>query len=348
MISFRSSILKTAAFAVLAGGLITSTPAFSGAHNTPGRVIDLIELTDEQKRVLRENNPAFSAMDDEELTRLISILKNEQGMVSDESVNNEIGVLVLAHGFHGEGYTQFREAFGELASAHPTGYGFGLSILESDHLQTVVDQITSQGAKKIILFPATTAMNSGMVRQWEYALNFRDDFAYTAVDKIKTDAELVWAPGPMPHPITGEILRDHAKDLSKDPANELVIITGHGPQRIEDNDAELDILQKHADFMKEDLGFWDVRPRNVQDDARPDIRANNVRVIRGWVEEAKAEGKEVIVVTTVLTAAGVMQKLENDTKDLGVSFSSEGMMTNERFSEWLRFAVQNTLETASN
>lgn len=348
MISFRSSILTTAAFAVLAGGILATTPALSGAHNTPGRVIDLIELTDEQKRVLRQNNPAFSAMDDEELTRLISILDNEQGMVSDESVNDEIGVLVLAHGFHGEGYQEFRDAFKELASAHPTGYGFGLTILESEFLQTVIDQITSQGAKKIILFPATTAMNSGMVRQWEYALNFRDEFAYTAVDKIKTDAELVWAPGPMPHPITGEILRDHAKALSKDPSNELVIITGHGPQRKGDNDAELDILQKHADFMKKDVGFYDVRPRNVQDDAPPEVRADNVKVIRGWVEEAKAEGKEVIVVTTVLTAASVMEKLEKDTADLGVSFSSEGMMTNPRFNEWLRFAVQNTLETASN
>lgn len=348
MISFRSSILKTAAFAVLAGGLLSTTPALSGAHNTPGRVIDLIELTDEQKRVLRQNNPAFSKMDDEELTRLISILDNEQGMVSDESVNDEIGVLVLAHGFHGDGYKEFRGAFKELASAHPTGYGFGLTILESNFLQTVIDQITSQGAEKIILFPATTAMNSGMVRQWEYALNFRDEFAYTAVDKIKTDAELVWAPGPMPHPITGEILRDHAKELSKDPSNELVIITGHGPQRKADNDAELEILQKHADFMKEDVGFWDVRPRNVQDDAPPEVRADNVKVIRGWVEEAKAEGKDVIVVTTVLTAASVMEKLEKDTADLGVSFSSEGMMTNPRFNEWLRFAVQNTLETASN
>ena len=348
MTFFRPSIFSTTAAIALATGLFAATPALSGAHNTPGRVIDLIELTDEQKRVLRQNNPAFSAMDDEELTRLISILKNEHGMVSDASVNDDVGVLVLAHGFHGEGYQQFRDAFELLASAHPTGYGFGLSILESDHLQTVVDQLTSQGAEKIILFPATTALNSGMVRQWEYALSFRDDFAYTAVDKIKTDAELVWAPGPMPHPITGEILRDHAKALSKDPANELVIITGHGPQRKEDNDAELEILQKHADFMKEDLGFWDVRPRNVQDDAKPDVRAENVKVIRGWVEEAKAEGKDVIVVTTVLTAAGVMQKLENDTKDLGVSFSAEGMMTNERFADWLRFAVQSTLETASN
>ena len=348
MISFRSSILKTAAFAVLAGGLLSTTPALSGAHNTPGRVIDLIELTDEQKRVLRQNNPAFSQMDDEELTRLISILDNEQGMVSDESVNDEIGVLVLAHGFHGDGYKEFRGAFKELASKHPTGYGFGLTILESEFLQTVIDQITSQGAKKIVLFPATTAMNSGMVRQWEYALNFRDEFAYTAVDKIKTDAELVWAPGPMPHPITGEILRDHAKELSKDPSNELVIITGHGPQRKADNDAELEILQKHADFMKEDVGFWDVRPRNVQDDAPPQVRADNVKVIRGWVEEAKAQGKDVIVVTTVLTAASVMEKLEKDTADLGVSFSSKGMMTNPRFNDWLNFAVEDTLETASN
>ena len=68
-----------------------------------------------------------------------------------------------------------------------------------------------------------------------------------------------------------------------------------------------------------------------------------MKVIRGWVEEAKADGKDVIVVTTVLTAAGVMQKLENDTKDLGVRFNSAGMMTNARFSDWLDFAIEDTL-----
>ena len=339
---------RAAVALVLSAGLLGATPAFSGGHNTPGRVIELIEVTDEQLRVLRNNNPAFSQMDDEELIRLISILKNEEGMVSDETVNNEVGVLVLAHGFHGEGYDEFRAAFKPVADVYPTGYGFGLAILESDHLQTVIDQITSQGAKKIVLFPATTALNSGMVRQWEYALNFREDFAYTAVERIETDAEMIWAPGPIPHPLSGEILRDHARALSEDPANELVIITGHGPQRKADNDRELEILQRHADFMKADVGFYDVRPRNVQDDAPPQVRADNVEVIRGWVVEAKADDKDVIVVTTVLTAASVMQKLENDTKDLDVRFSSAGMMTNERFSEWLNFAIQDTLAQIDN
>jgi len=328
---------------MLIAGLFGTTPAFSGAHNTPGRVIELIEVSDEQLRVLRTNNPAFSQMDDEELIRLLSILKNEEGMVSDATVSDEVGILVLAHGFHGDGYDEFRAAFKPVADVHPTGYGFGLAVLESDHLQKVVDQITAQGARKIILFPATTALNSGMVRQWEYALKFREDFSYTAVDKIETEAELIWAPGPIPHPLSGEILRDHAKALSKDPANELVIITGHGPQRKADNDRELEILQRHADFIKADLGFYDVRPRNVQDDAPPQVRAENVAVIREWVNEAKTKGKDVIIVTTVLTAAGVMQKMENDTRDRGVRFSSAGMMTNERFSDWLNFAIEETL-----
>ncbi len=345
---FKHSTLNLIAAAALTTALLAPSTAYSGAHNTPGRVIDLIEISDEQMRVLRNNNPAFSQMDDEELTRLVSILKNEEGMVSEESVSNEIGVLVLAHGFHGEGYAEFRAAFKSIADVYPTGYGFGLSILESDHLQTVIDQITSQGAKKIVLFPATTALNSGMVRQWEYALNFREEFAYTGVDRIETDAELIWAPGPIPHPLSGEILRDHAKALSKDPANELVIITGHGPQRKADNDQELEILQRHADFIKKDGGFYDVRPRNVQDDAPPQVRAENVKVIRSWVNEAKADGKDVIVVTTVLTAAGVLKKLENDTKDLGVRFSDAGLMTNERFGDWLNFAIEDTLARANN
>ena len=159
MACLSNYVLRATTALVLTTGLLGATPAFPGGHNAPGRVIELIEVTDEQLRVLRTNNPAFSQMDDEELTRLVSILKNEEGMVSGKTVSDEIGVLVLAHGFHGDGYDEFRAAFKPVADAHPTGYGFGLAILESDHLQKVVNQITSQGAKKIILFPVTSMLN---------------------------------------------------------------------------------------------------------------------------------------------------------------------------------------------
>ena len=211
MICTSTRVLLINVMAALAGWLLAASPVLAGAHNTPGRVIELIEVSDEQLQILRSNNPAFSQMDDEELIRLLSILDNEEGMVSDATVNDDIGVLVLAHGFHGDGYAEFRAAFKPVADVHPTGYAFGLTILESAHLQKVIDQITSQGATKIILFPATTALNSGMVRQWEYALNFREDFAYTAVERVSTDAELVWAPGPIPHPLSGEF--DRASSL---------------------------------------------------------------------------------------------------------------------------------------
>ena len=130
------------------------------------------------------------------------------------------------------------------------------------------------------------------------------------------------------------IMLDYARELSEDPANELVIIMGHGPQDAEDNQKELDILAGHAEYLKTEGGFVDVRYANVQDDAPPSVRAANVETIRAWAGQAMADGQQVIVVTTALTESGVVGRMKRDVEGVA-RFNSKGLMEHSLFVEWI-------------
>ena len=151
----------------------------------------------------------------------------------------------------------------------------------------------------------------------------------------------------MSHPYIGEIIRDLAMTASDNPADEALLIIGHGPSDAEDNVKELAILNEQAEWIKEDAGFDRILAANVQDDAPVEMREANVANIRKWVTDAQADGKKVIVKSTVLTEAGVIQKLKKDVEDLGVTFVDTGLMMHPRFIDWLNEVMAESLAAQS-
>ncbi len=342
MVPFDLRLKSLVAGAALSLVLIASLVQ-AGGHTSHGEELAPPEMTAEQMDGVRAKIKKFADYSDEQILEMMAILTNESGTLSAPETKGDIGLLVLAHGFHGEGFTQFTDAFKQAIATYPTAYGFGLGIMSSEFLQTAIDSLESQGAKTIVVMQASTARNSTMVRQWQFALGAIDEPAYLEVPRIDSNVDYVWASNPMDHPIMGEILGDHAKAVSTDPANELVLIMGHGPSEKEDNDLEIEILEGHAAAIKSKFGFNDVKVSNVQDDAPVEMREANVARLRGWISDAKAEGKDVIVTTTVLTEAGVLRKLEKDVEGFGVIFNDTGLMVHPRFADWLEESIQQSV-----
>ena len=89
-----------------------------------------------------------------------------------------------------------------------------------------------------------------------------------------------------------------------------------------------------------------MRFANVQDDAPPEIRAANVDKARGWISAARDEGKNVIIVTTVLTQSGVLGRLQRDTDGFDVRFADKGLMLHPRFPDWIEISIDEALASA--
>jgi hypothetical protein len=297
------------------------------------------EMPAEQLREIRAKVPLYQGFSDEEITANMGRMRPDiGGLISPAGVTGELGVLALAHGYVEEGNRQWMARFAPLAARRPTGYGLGMTMMDSAHIQRAIDELEAAGARRILVLRTETGEANSLNRQWEFIFGRRDESAYLTVPRVTSNAELIWGPTPTAHPIMGEIMLDHARALSTDPARELVIIMGHGPENEADNEADLAIMAGHAATLRGG-GLADVRFANVMDDAPPPVRAANVAMIRGWIAEARGRGQDVIVVTNVLTQSSVMRRLERDVDGTGAKFNDTSLMQHPRFAAWIDTVV---------
>lgn len=330
------------AYALLRGGslvalLFTATLALAqtdhsqhGGHH---------QMTDEQLAELRAKIPLYDQYSDEEIMAGMARMKNTWGWVGDTPRSGKVGVLALAHGFKEKGNAQFTQAFASTGTAYPTTYAFGMAMMTSDHIRAAVAALEEAGAQTILILPTTTADHSTLTHQWDYIFGLEDESAYLDVPRVESKARLIWSDTPTAHPIMAEIMLDYARELSEQPDNELVIIMGHGPQSAEDNEKELVILARHADYVAREGGFAEVKFANVQDDAPTDVRAANVAIIRGWAQDAIDNGQQVIVVTTALTQSGVVGRMKTDVEGVA-RFNDKGLMQHPRFGAWVDSVIE--------
>jgi len=301
------------------------------------------QMTPEQFAELREKIELYSDFTDEQIVENMSRMRNLGGMISDAGVVGDVGILALAHGYTDEGNQQWLEKFGAISRKYPTGYGLGMAMMSADHIQGAIDGLEAAGAKKILVLRTETGDTNSLNYQWQYIFGRRDEAAYLTIPRVTSNAEIIWGPSPTAHPIMGEIMLEYALQLSTDPANEMVIIMGHGAMTPKENEMDLAIMAKHARAIQTGGGFKDVKYWNVQDDLPADKRAANVAKVRGWIKEAQEHGMEVIVVTNALTQSGLTGRLKNDVDGTGAKFSDRGLMQNPRFSDWIKVAVEENL-----
>jgi len=304
---------------------------------------DHSSMTQEQFDELREKVEFYRELPNEAIVASMSRMRNMGGMISDADVIGDVGILALAHGYTDEGNVQWMEKFDSVSETYPTAYGLGMAMMGGEHIQRAIDGLEAAGAKTILVLRTETGEANSLVYQWEYIFGRRDEASYLAGQRVTTNADIIWGPSPTAHPIMADIMLDHARALSSNPENELVMIMGHGAMTKKENDMDLEILSKHAAQIKDKGGFQDVKYWNVQDDLPPDGRAANVTKIRAMIQEAKDQGRDVIVVTNVLTQSGVMGRLKADADGLGAKFSDRGLMQNPLFSEWIKTALEENI-----
>lgn len=330
---WRARVRGPALFLV-AGTLAGPATAQHEGHHGHGH-----EMTAEQLREIRAKVPLYQGYTDEEIIANMGRMRPDiGGLISPAGVTGELGVLALSHGYVEEGNRQWMAKFGPLAATRPTGYGLGMAMMDSGHIQRAIDELEAAGARRILVLRTETGEANSLNRQWEFIFGRREDSAYLTVPRVSSKAEIIWGPTPTAHPIMGEIMLDHARALSSDPARELVVIMGHGPENEADNELDLAVMARHAETIRRG-GFAEVRFANVMDDAPPPVRAANVAMIRGWIAAAREQGREVIVVTNVLTQSSVMRRLQRDVDGTGAKFNDTGLMQHPRFADWIASVV---------
>ena len=298
------------------------------------------QMTDAQFARLRDVIDQYKPMSNEEILQSMADMPgNYHWYISAADMRGNLGVLVLAHGAGERGDQVFKDSLEPLAARFPVVMGFGMSMMGSGHLQAAVTALDDAGADTIVVVPAALSRNASVYRQWDYIFGGRQEPAYLETDPIRTDSRIVFASVMGSHPIVSDILADHAREISEDPAEEVLIVVGHGPQSIADNQMELAVLRQHEVRLREATSFSQVRAINLQDDAPPHLRAVNVANLRHWIQAAVAEGKQPLLVGFLMSTRGIQYKFDTDLAGLQYRLNPKGISQHPRFVEWIEASV---------
>jgi sirohydrochlorin ferrochelatase len=295
---------------------------------------------------LRAKIALYRGMTDMQLHLNMSAMgPNYEWYASDRAMQGDIGVLILSHGVGENSDRMMKEALMPVSQRWPTAIGFGMAMMQSAYLQSAVEDLEARGAKTIVLVPSgTTTGYDSLTRQWQYIFGIGDQQAtYLEVPKVQADARFVMTGHFGDNPLITEILYDNVKEVSKNPANEVVIIVGHGPEDIADNGPDLEILQVHVDRIAAKHEFADVKIINLQDDAIPAIRESNVRKLRRWVKQADQKGQTPIVVALAAASHGVQTHIRQDLRGLTYVFADRGLSESPKYVEWITSVIETAL-----
>lgn len=304
------------------------------------------DMTPEARAGLREKVALYRGFTDRELDMNMNAMGPDYAWyVSDPDLRGDTGVLILSHGVGENSDRRMKQALEPVGERWPTAIGFGMAMMDSAHLQAAVDDLVERGVKRIVLLDqGTTTRHNSLTRQWRYIFGLGDEATYLEVPQVSSPGvTFVWTGHLNDHPVISEILLANARSISEKPGDEVLILVGHGPEEVDDNVLDLEILERHAERIRAQAGFADVKLVNLQDDAILPVREKNVRQLRRWVQQAHRQGRTPLIVPIASASYGVQQHIRQDLRGLEYRFAEFGLSESPDFPRYVMSRAEEAL-----
>ena len=107
--------------------------------------------------------------------------------ISDSALTGDLGIIVLTHGAFEPGDTMFANSLTGLAEQHPVAIGYGMAMMNGNHIQSAIDQLEAAGAQQIVVVPAALSPNGTVYEQWAYYVGEREEAAYLPAPRVSSN-----------------------------------------------------------------------------------------------------------------------------------------------------------------
>ena len=284
------------------------------------------------------------------------------------SLPPERGILVMAHGGTKRWNGMVNDCVKKARPAYPIRvfFGMGCTKKEADDLQHQIQQLESQGVRSIVVIPLAVSSYSEVYRQWRYLLGLQaqpgfdaklmaemmrhthgEMGAMEAVAPVKPHVSVYFPAALDDDTVVSDILLQRAREMSRKPADETVMIVAHGPNQDPDNQRWLDNLQRIATAMKQRGPFQQVEGATLRDDAPPWVRDHAVQTLRNRVTRLDRQGRRVLVVPLLMAPGGIENKIDEALKGLPYSFNAKTLLPDPKMAEWVRQRSTHPLQETS-
>jgi sirohydrochlorin ferrochelatase len=243
------------------------------------------------------------------------------------------GILVLAHGAHGhEGIPlwnqQVMEVVEPLHKSYKIEVAFGMAEVET--IQQAVARLEERGVREIVAVPLFISSHSPIITATRRILGLDPNFPSRG---IETSAFFSMTGALDTSPLVAEIVLDRARELSKEPSREVVVLVGHGPNEPEYNELWLRDMRDIADYVKKEGGFKDALVTTVRDDAPEEVRREATRVLREMVEKASRDS-QVLIIPYLLASGGIEKGIEERLEGLKFRFGRP-LLPHPNITRWI-------------
>jgi sirohydrochlorin cobaltochelatase len=137
------------------------------------------------------------------------------------------------------------------------------------------------------------------------------------------------------HRLVAEILAARASSISKDAANEAVILVAHGPGEDDENKRWVEDLLALAAGIHGAAPFASVDALTVRDDAEKPVRDAATAELRALVEKRTSEKKRVLLVPVLMSYGGIEKGIQKRLEGLDYTMPDHGLMPDDRLVTWV-------------
>lgn len=275
------------------------------------------------------------------------------------------GVLLMAHGGNPEWNAQVTKLAQSVDRTKPTEVAFGMATRAN--IQSAVDRLKARGVTDIVAVPLFVSSWSSVITSTEYLLGQRKEappelalFAKMShstpgpshgaashdahaghaagspdpTSPVTTTLPIRMTPALNDHPVVAEILTSRATSISKNAAEESIVIVAHGPTRDAENQMWLKDMSSIAERVKSGT-FASVDYMTLRDDAPKPIRDKATADLREIVQKRIAEGRRVLILPLLVSFGGIERGLRERLEGLSFSMPAAGLVPDDRLVTWI-------------
>jgi len=213
-----------------------------------------------------------------------------------------MGVVVITHGAP---IPQWNETIMRLIGTVESPYPVEPAFLDFDKERTLAQaakRLEDKGVKEILIVHLSPSSYSSHHEEVRYLAGLRKDLGvYTEAAEKPLQGNVKYAVSPCmdDHPLVVEIMKDYARELSRDPAQESFMLVGHGPVEELENIMWVRQLEKIGQEIRKTLPFREVACMTLRADAADLVREQAHEDVRKTALRLSAQGRVIVVICGV-------------------------------------------------